>query len=57
MEQKTIGVIGQKCGMTRVFTSEGVAVPVTVVMVQDNYIVDIKTEDRDGYSAILVKSN
>lgn len=57
MEQKTVGVIGQKCGMTQVFTPEGVAIPVTVIAVQDNFIVDIKTEERDGYSAILVKSD
>jgi large subunit ribosomal protein L3 len=57
MGQKAIGVIGRKCGMTQVFTDEGIAIPVTVVAVKDNVIIDIKTASRDGYSAILVKSD
>jgi len=56
MEQKVIGVIGHKCGMTQFFTPEGEAIPVSVVAVEDNYIIDIKTKERDNYSAILVKS-
>ncbi len=54
MEQRAIGVIGQKCGMTQVFTPDGV-IPVTVIAVKDNYIIDIKTEARDGYSSVVVK--
>lgn len=56
MGQNAIGVIGQKRGMTQVFTPEGVAIPVTVVAVEDNFVVDVKTQDRDGYSSIQVKA-
>lgn len=50
----SIGLIGRKSGMTRVFTEEGASVPVTVVEVQPNRITQIKTADTDGYSAIQV---
>jgi large subunit ribosomal protein L3 len=50
----TIGVIGRKAGMTRVFTEEGVTVPVTVIEVQPNRISQIKGEDTDGYRAVQV---
>ncbi len=49
-----VGVIGRKVGMTRVFTADGTAVPVTVIEVPTNYVVQIKTPERDGYSAIQV---
>jgi len=49
-----IGVIGRKAGMTRVFTVDGTAVPVTVVEVPDNYVVQVKTPERDGYAAVQV---
>ena len=49
-----LGVIGKKVGMTRLFQEDGVSIPVTVVEVQPNRITQIKTEDRDGYSAIQV---
>ena len=49
-----IGVIGRKCGMTRVFTEDGVAVPVTVVEVEPNRIAQVKTVDTDGYNALQV---
>jgi len=50
----TIGVIGRKAGMTRVFTDEGVSVPVTVIEVQPNRISQIKGQDTDGYRAVQV---
>lgn len=50
----SLGLVGRKSGMTRVFTEEGVSVPVTVVEVQPNRVTQIKTPDTDGYSAIQV---
>ncbi len=50
----TIGVVGRKCGMTRVFMDDGTAVPVTVVQVEPNVIVQVKTIDSDGYNAVQV---
>jgi len=50
----TIGVIGHKAGMTRIFTEEGVTVPVTVIEVQTNRIAQVKTEDNDGYRAVQI---
>lgn len=49
-----IGVVGRKCGMTRVFTDDGVSVPVTVVEVEPNRISQLKTLESDGYTAIQV---
>jgi len=50
----TIGVVGRKAGMTRVFTENGDSVPVTVVHVEPNFIAQIKTDDVDGYRAVQV---
>ena len=47
-----LGLIGRKLGMTRIFLKDGTSVPVTVIEVPVNYIVQIKTEERDGYKAI-----
>lgn len=49
-----LGLIGQKVGMTTVFTSEGQAVPVTVLQVGPCVVVQAKTEETDGYSAVQV---
>ncbi|EKF74412.1 50S ribosomal protein L3 [Alcanivorax hongdengensis A-11-3] len=49
-----IGVIGRKCGMTRVFTEEGVSVPVTVIEVTPNRVAQLKAEETDGYQAVQV---
>ncbi len=49
-----IGLVGRKCGMTRVFTDAGVSVPVTVIEVDPNRITQIKTLETDGYQAIAV---
>jgi len=50
----TIGVVGRKTGMTRVFTEDGVSVPVTVVYVEPNRVSQVKTVETDGYQAIQV---
>ena len=50
----TLGLLGRKVGMTRLFTDEGDAVPVTVVDVSNNRITQIKTPATDGYSAVQV---
>lgn len=50
----TIGIVGKKRGMTRVFTEEGVSIPVTVIDVDANRVSQVKTLDIDGYSAIQV---
>lgn len=49
-----IGIVGRKCGMTRVFTDNGAVVPVTVVEAEPNRITQVKTLDRDGYTAVQV---
>lgn len=49
-----IGLVGKKCGMTRVFTEDGTSVPVTVIEVHPNRITQIKTDEIDGYRAIQV---
>jgi len=50
----TIGVIGRKAGMTRVFTDDGATVPVTVIEVQPNRVSQVKSGDTDGYRAVQV---
>jgi len=50
----TLGLVGRKVGMTRIFTDEGDSLPVTVLDVSDNRIAQIKTEANDGYSAVQV---
>ncbi|GIX31533.1 MAG: 50S ribosomal protein L3 [Porticoccaceae bacterium] len=50
----SVGIVGRKCGMTRVFTEDGASVPVTVIEVEPNRITQIKTPERDGYAAIQV---
>lgn len=49
-----IGLIGQNCGMTRIFTDAGVSIPVSVIEVKPNRIVQLKTEATDGYNAVQV---
>ena len=50
----TIGIVGKKIGMTRIFTDEGKSLPVTVIEAQPNRVTQIKTIDKDGYSAVQV---
>ncbi len=50
----TIGLVGRKCGMTRVFTDAGETVPVTVIEALPNRITQVKSADTDGYRALQV---
>ena len=50
----SLGLVGRKVGMTRIFTDDGVSVPVTVLDVSNNRVAQIKTPENDGYSAIQV---
>ena len=50
----TIGLVGRKCGMTRIFTESGESVPVTVVQVLANRVTQVKSQDVDGYRAVQV---
>lgn len=47
-----IGIIGRKCGMTRVFSEDGRSIPVTVIEVQPNRVTQVKTLEVDGYEAV-----
>lgn len=51
-----IGLVGRKCGMTRVFTEDGASVPVTVIEALPNRVAQVKTEETDGYRAVQVTS-
>jgi large subunit ribosomal protein L3 len=50
----SLGLVGRKVGMTRIFADDGTAVPVTVIDMSNNRITQIKTPDTDGYSAVQV---
>jgi len=50
----SIGIVGRKCGMSRIFTEDGQSVPVTLIEATPNRIVQIKTGETDGYQAIQV---
>ncbi len=50
----SLGMIGRKAGMTRVFDSSGISVPVTVIALGSNVITQIKTLEKDGYEAVQV---
>jgi len=50
----SLGMIGQKAGMTRIFDSTGISVPVTAISVTPNQITQIKTLETDGYKAVQV---
>ena len=52
----TMGLVGRKCGMTRVFTEDGVSIPVTVIEAQPNQITQVKTVENDGYRALQVSA-
>ncbi len=52
----TMGLVGRKCGMTRVFTEDGISIPVTVIEAQPNRITQVKTVENDGYRALQVSS-
>ena len=50
----TIGLVGRKLGMTRVFTEDGASIPVTVVEVEPNKVTQVKNHETDGYSALQI---
>jgi large subunit ribosomal protein L3 len=50
----SLGLVGRKVGMTRVFTEDGSTVPVTVLDVSNNRVTQIKTPENDGYAAVQV---
>src|SRR4051794_13651732 len=50
----SLGLVGRKVGMTRVFTDDGESIPVTVVDVSNNRVTQIKTAETDGYCAVQV---
>jgi len=52
----TKGLVGRKCGMTRVFTEDGISIPVTVIEAQPNQITQVKTVENDGYRALQVSA-
>jgi large subunit ribosomal protein L3 len=52
----SIGLVGRKCGMSRVFTEDGRSVPVTLIEATPNRVTQVKTVEIDGYSAIQVTS-
>lgn len=49
-----MGLIGKKCGMTQIYAENGVAIPVTLIQVLPNRVVQVKTKDRDGYESVQV---
>jgi large subunit ribosomal protein L3 len=50
----SIGLIGRKAGMTRVFSEDGASIPVTVIEVTPNRVAQVRTEETDGYRAVQV---
>lgn len=50
----SLGLLGQKLGMTRIFTEDGVSIPVTVISVGSNRVVQVKNVETDGYNAVQV---
>ncbi len=50
----TIGIVGRKSGMTRVFTADGASIPVSVIEIEPNRVTQVKTLEVDGYSALQV---
>ena len=50
----SLGLVGRKIGMTRVFAEDGSAVPVTVLDVANNRVTQVKTPEADGYAAVQV---
>jgi len=50
----TIGIVGRKVGMTRIFTEDGASIPVTVIEVEPNRVSQVKTQETDGYRAVQI---
>lgn len=51
---RSLGLVGRKVGMTRIFADDGASVPVTVLDMSANRVTQIKTPETDGYSAVQV---
>jgi large subunit ribosomal protein L3 len=47
-----LGLVGRKCGMSRLFTEDGISIPVTLIEATPNRVTQVKTEENDGYSAV-----
>ena len=56
-EIMSIGLVGHKCGMTRIFTEEGVSIPVTVVEIADHHVTQLNTKAANGYDAVQLVTN
>ena len=54
MDQKELGLLATKEGMTQVFDENGLVIPVTVIKIAENVVTEIKTQDRDGYTAVQI---
>ena len=52
----SLGLVGRKVGMTRLFTDDGESIPVTVLQVGNNRVTQIKTKEQDGYNAVQLGS-
>ena len=50
----TIGIVGRKCGLTRLFREDGASIPVTVVEATPNHVTSLLTQQEKGYSAVQV---
>ena len=50
----TLGLLGKKCGMTRVYTEDGAAIPVTVIEVLPNRVTQVKTVENDSVIPLLL---
>lgn len=50
----SIGLVGRKCGMSRIFTEEGQSIPVTLIEATPNRVTQVKADETDGYSAVQV---
>ena len=52
----SIGLVGRKCGMSRLFTEDGRSIPVTLIEATPNRVTQVKTDDNDGYNAVQVSA-
>lgn len=50
----SIGLVGRKCGMSRIFTEDGRSIPVTLIEATPNRVTQVKTVETDGYTAVQV---
>ena len=50
----SLGLVGRKVGMTRIFTDDGISTPVTVIEVEPNRVSQLKTVETDGYTAVQI---